>query len=203
MKKTWMVFTTLVMAIVLISGLTLALAHSPGRNPATWENVTDSYIKQRGWTLGQQVTIEQAVKARTPGNFTEEMNFHTYSDAAPHYIVDETASSYQSSRPIPYVASDRITDTILNTPSYNDPSTTTTSSSFRIGRPIPYPPTEVRCVLLKLASTDTYFVVFANLHQDIYNAQWIIHEGEKAPFSQTFLERVASFGCDLNLSDLP
>jgi hypothetical protein len=57
-------------------------------------------------------------------------------------------------------------------------------------------------VLLKLTATDTYFVIFANLHQDMYNAQWIIHEGEKVPFSQTFLDRVASFGCDLDLSDL-
>lgn len=203
MKRTWMVFTTLVMAIVLISGLTLALARSPGRNPATWENVTDSYIKQRGWTSGREVTIEQTVKARTPGNFTEEMNFHTYSDASPYYTVDETASSGQNSRPSAYAASNLITETILSTPSYNDPSTATTSSGFRMGRPIPYPPTEVRCVLLKLASTDTYFVVFANLHQDMYNAQWIVHEGEKTPFSQTFLDRIASFGCDLDLSNLP
>ncbi len=203
MKRTWVVFITLVVAVVLIVGLTLALAHSPGRNPATWEDITDSYIRQRGWTLGQQVIIEQVAKARTPGNFTQGMNFHTYSDVSPHYTVDETASSYQSSRPSPYIAGDRITDTVLNTPGYSAPSTTTTSGSFRMGRPIPYPPTEVRCVLLELVSEDTYFVVFANLHQDMYNAQWIIHEGEKSPFSQAFLERVASFGCDLDLANLP
>jgi len=58
-------------------------------------------------------------------------------------------------------------------------------------------------VLLKLASEDTYCVVFANLHMDIYNAQWIIHEGEKAPFSQAFLDHVASFGCDLDPKNLP
>lgn len=203
MKRTWMVFTTLVVAIVLIIGLTLTVNHSPGRNPATWEDITESYVKQRGWTLGQQVTIEQAVKARAPGNFTHKMNFHTYSAASPYYTVDEAASNDQSSRSVPYVASDRITETTLNTPSYHDPSTTTTSSSFRMGRPIPYPPTEVRCVLLKLVSEHTYVVVFASLHQDMYHAQWIIHEGEKAPFSQMFLDRVASFGCDLDLSNLP
>ncbi len=203
MKRTWMAFTALVVAVMLIVGLTLALAHSPGRNPATWEDVTYSYIKQRGWTWGQQVTIKQAVKARTPDNFTQDSNFHTYSAASPYYTVDETASSDQNSRPGAYAAGDLITETILSTPGYNGPSTATTSSGFRMGRPIPYPPTEVWCVLLKLASTDTYFVVFANLHQDMYNAQWIIHEGEKSPFSQTFLERVASLGCDLDLANLP
>jgi len=78
-----------------------------------------------------------------------------------------------------------------------------TGGGFRTSRPIPYPPTEVWCVLLKLASEDAYSVVFANLHMDMYNAQWIIHEGEKAPFTQGFLEHVASLGCDLDLSGLP
>lgn len=203
MKRTWMVFTTLALAVVLIGGLILALARSPGRNPETWEDITQSYIKHRGWTLGQQVIIEQAVQARTPSHFTPEMNFHTYGGALCYYAVDETSDSYPSTRSVPYLASDLTTGTLLNPYSNSPYSSTTTGSGFRTSRPIPYPPTEVWCVLLKLASEDTYSVVFANLHQDMYNAQWIIHEGEKAPFSQAFLDRVASFGCDLDLSHLP
>jgi hypothetical protein len=78
------------------------------------------------------------------------------------------------------------------------------SRHYKGSHPIPYPPKEVWCVLLKLTPPeDAYFIVFANLHQDMYNAQWIVHEGEKAPFSQTFLKHIADLGCDLGLTQLP
>jgi len=203
MKRTWLVLTTLVVAVVLIVGLAVALAQSPGRNPETWEDITDSYVRHRGSNLGRLIRVERAVQARTPSNFTEALNFHTYGDAPHYYAVDETSSSDSSSWPKPYIAGASMTETTLLAQSNNPYSSTATGGGFRTSRPIPYPPTEVWCVLLKLASEDTYFVVFANLHQDMYNAQWIIHEGEKAPFSQAFLDRVASFGCDLDLSALP
>ncbi len=200
MKRSWLVLTTLIVAVVLMGGLMLTLIHSPGRNPETWENVTGSYVKQRELVLGQQITIKQAVKAYAPGNFTQDMNFHTYSEASPYYAVDETTGSDASTRSVPYSLTDLTPEPTLLTQS-NTPYTAT-SGGFRTSRPIPYPPTEVWCVLLKLAAEDTYFVVFANLHMDMYNAQWIIHEGEKSPFSQAFLDHVASLGCDLDLANL-
>jgi hypothetical protein len=203
MKRSWLVLTTLVVAVVLIGGLAIALAHSPGRDTETWKDITESYVRQRGWVLGRQVTIEKAVKARKPDNFTQDMNFHTYGDAPHYYAVDETSGGYKSTHAVPYPAGDLATETPLSTYSPYSSTAGTTGGSYIGSRPIPYPPTEVWCVLLKLASEDTYFVVFANLHMDMYNAQWIVHEGEKAPFSQIFLDRVTSFGCDLDLSDLP
>ncbi len=43
-------------------------------------------------------------------------------------------------------------------------------------KPLPYPPNDVWCV--KLTSTDplTPQVVLLALHQDIYNADWVMHE---------------------------
>lgn len=200
MKRNWLVLTTLVIAIVLISGLMLILARSPGRNPETWEDVTESYIRHRGANLGRLIKIERAVKAKTPDNFTQDMNFHTYSDTASYYAVDETSGNYPNTPTVPYAFADLTAEPTL--PAQTNNPYTATGGGFRTSRPIPYPPAEVWCVLLKLTSEDTYFVVFANLHMDMYNAQWIIHEGEKSPFSQTFVERVASFGCDLDLAYL-
>jgi len=99
-----MVFTALVVAVVLIGGLMLTLVHSPGRNPETWEDITDSYIRYRGTNLGRPMIIEQAVKARTPSNFTGDLNLHTYGDAPYYYAVDETFPSDSGSWPKPYVA---------------------------------------------------------------------------------------------------
>lgn len=42
-------------------------------------------------------------------------------------------------------------------------------------KPLPYPPQEVWCALLKTDSDPQYQLVFANLHQDLHNADWIVH----------------------------
>jgi hypothetical protein len=171
MKRTWIVFVTLIMAIVLIGVLVLALARSPGRHTVTWRSIVTSYIEYQGW--GKQVTIAQAVKARAPYNFTKELNLFTYGEA-PYYMVNETSSSYNGSRPIPY------------------------------------PPKEVWCVLLQqqTSGNDTFSLIFANLHEDMYMAEWIVHqcecsESEPPPLSQAFLDDIASLGCDLDLTNLP
>ena len=75
------------------------------------------------------------------------------------------------------------------------------------GAPIPYPPVEVWCVILKQdypkdrrSGEDTYRLVFVNLHMDaLYIAEWIVHIGENTPFPLPFRQLVASLECDLDL----
>ncbi len=185
MKRTWMVLTTVVVAAVFVIALALALARSPGRRVVDWRSAVTDYLAYKGWT--RDATIKQAVKARAPYKFTEEMNLSTYGEG-PHYTAD-TSSSFNRNVTTPYPTKENGAET---------------ANSFRIGRPIPYPPTEVWCVLLQRRTTegDTFHFIFANLHEDMYNAEWIIHVGEQAPFSPTFLERVASLNCDLDLLNL-
>ncbi len=170
MKRTWMVFTTLVVAIVLFGALGLAVARSPGRHIKDWRSIVSSYIAYKGWS--EQMTIAQAVKAHAPRNFTKKLNLFTYGEA-PYYMVNQTPSNHNGSRPLPY------------------------------------PPKEVWCVLLQqqTAGDDTYFLIFANLHEDMYMAEWIVHqdeccEGEPSPLSQAFLDNVAGLGCDLDLANV-
>lgn len=185
MKRTVLVLTTLAVAAVFVIALALALARSPGRRTVDWRSIVSDYLAYKGWT--GQVTIKQSVKARAPYNFTEAMNLSTYGEG-PYYTVDTSSNFNQN----------------VTTPHPTKGSGNETANSFRTGRPIPYPPKEVWCVLLQrhTAEDDTFHFIFANLHEDMYNAEWIVHVGEQASFSPTFLERIASVGCDLDLSNL-
>ena len=43
-------------------------------------------------------------------------------------------------------------------------------------KPLPYPPNDLWCVQLKSADSTAPQVVLLALHQDIYNADWVMHE---------------------------
>ncbi len=68
-------------------------------------------------------------------------------------------------------------------------------------RPLPDPPVDVYCILLKVqgppvAGAPASQLVFAGLHRDIYNADWVIHEVEGPPSSPAALQTISRVGCD-------
>ncbi|UCC86535.1 MAG: hypothetical protein JSV81_17040 [Anaerolineales bacterium] len=76
---------------------------------------------------------------------------------------------------------------------------------------LPFPPTEVWCVLLKrdlpalngLAGESPYMVVFVSYHTDrLWNQGWVIHVGARNPFTPTFVESLSVIGCDLGLEEM-
>jgi hypothetical protein len=66
--------------------------------------------------------------------------------------------------------------------------------------PLPYPPREMWCVLLKDSTaangSDATRVVFPALHMDIYNADWLVHETSPDRDAGQMLDAV---GCALAL----
>jgi hypothetical protein len=71
--------------------------------------------------------------------------------------------------------------------------------------PLPFPPQELWCVLLKQGSRATgrtsYPVVFVGLHMDMYNADWIVREGPSDVSKPGVLESLSRLGCDLGLDE--
>ena len=65
--------------------------------------------------------------------------------------------------------------------------------------PLPYPPEQVRCVLLEWSGaqpdSQRHQIVFVALHHDLHRAAWVVHEGEAAPYSAAFVEGLSSIGC--------
>jgi hypothetical protein len=71
-------------------------------------------------------------------------------------------------------------------------------------RPLPFPPEDVWCVLLERDhnAETTYAIVFVAEHQDLYNADVVIHEGASDLSDQSFTESISVIGCDLVLAQL-
>jgi hypothetical protein len=71
--------------------------------------------------------------------------------------------------------------------------------------PLPYPPKELWCVLLKQQNRATgrtsYPIVFVGLHMDMYSADWIVHEGPGDPSTPGVLDSLSQLGCELGLDE--
>lgn len=81
-----------------------------------------------------------------------------------------------------------------------DLSRTRFGNDVYYGRTLPYPPKRVRCVLLERqhpVGSVTHQVLLVALHEDLYWADWVVHEGETAPFSESYLEQLEALGCHI------
>ncbi|MDY0019537.1 MAG: hypothetical protein RBT47_06015 [Anaerolineae bacterium] len=69
-------------------------------------------------------------------------------------------------------------------------------------RPLPFPPQEVWCVLVKERGapegTDPYQLLFVAQHQDLHSAAWVVHEGTAELLSQEAAAAMTALGCELN-----
>ncbi len=141
------------------------------QQPPAWQTELEKYIayKERGSPL--LITELVAVRSGRPWRFTGDTNFIVYGDT-PYYITDNT---YQS-------GPDR-----------------------RFSRmPLPYPPEELWCVLLKIGpsyapSFSKYQLVLVARHQDLYNADWVIHEAILPPSSPELKQTLSRVGCDIHV----
>lgn len=67
-----------------------------------------------------------------------------------------------------------------------------------------FPPKEVWCVLLarERDGEPTYAVAFVSLHMDMYNGDWVIHQGPNDLSAPESMETLRLIGCDLELSQM-
>jgi hypothetical protein len=67
---------------------------------------------------------------------------------------------------------------------------------------LPFPPERLRCILVQRTHPgkgSRRQILFAAFHQDLYHADWVIHEGASEPFDPDALDRLAVIGCNLGL----
>jgi len=63
---------------------------------------------------------------------------------------------------------------------------------------IPFPPDEVWCSLVKTFSGDeeTSWIIYIAKHQDLYNADWIVHESSYNLTDPQVIDNLSTIGCD-------
>lgn len=125
-----------------------------------------SYVALRRTTLSQPLTIGQYVWASMPQNFRAEMGGETFGNS----LYYQMAHSYL--QPEPSTVTPSPTATVLGALS----PFSMTIGAYLSGRSLPYPPTDLWCVQLHSPDPAAPQVVLAALHQDIYNAEWVVHE---------------------------
>jgi hypothetical protein len=142
----------------------------------------NEYLQYQRLVLGQTISIQQTVQATRPWNFTPQMSDATFGDS-PFYRTSHTyyATPVVNS-PYPSVA----------TPWMSDFSNTASGL-----RPVPFPPEDMWCILLHQEHPTTSKVVFVALHQDLYNADWLVHEPAGELHTRELTATLSSIGCDL------
>ena len=171
----------LVMLVPLAVALVVSLlAYKPGPPDKV---VTAVYAYLRYWnSLSQPAgAVRQIVHAARPWNLTPQVSKATFGNS----VYYQTTYGYNT----PGGVGSRATAT---------PWPREFSSQRNAVRPLPFPPVDVWCVLLRQAGEASPGAVFVAQHQDLYNADWILHEpaAESLPELSAIL---SSVGCDLAL----
>lgn len=150
----------LALSLPIVAVVVLLLNVRSGE-PDLRQQAVRTYVFFKRTTMTQSLTIGQYVWASMPQNFNAKMSGDSYGNA----------TYYQTAHRFGQTAQPHLTFPLSATlPS------TATQSGYDGGMPIPYPPTELWCVQLSSPDPAAPKVVLAALHQDIYNAEWIVHE---------------------------
>jgi hypothetical protein len=166
----------LIMSLALLIGLgAVVVAKMPGntRPPADCQSRLWEYVAYLNDSFPETTTVQAVAQARKPWKFSSAMSGATFGAG----VVFQTDSSAYSS-----TAQDGLT-------------------------PLPFPPEQLWCVRLRqghgssTASEEQalYAVVFAGLHMNMYNAEWVLHEGPRDLPEPELEEILATIGCDLAL----
>jgi hypothetical protein len=137
--------------------------------PPEWRAGLDRYVAYRAASLGKAITVQRVERARKPWKFSRDMSGSVYGDGL-YFRPDYTFDGE-------YVG-----------------------GSGR--RPLHFPPEEVWCVLLeqapeRSAGEAAHSVVFVALHQDLYTADWVLHEVVDDLPAAALAESLAALECDV------
>jgi len=164
MKK--FVFPAISIILIVLLGIPILLINL--KHPTTWQDEFDRYLNFKNSTSSDVFSVPTIAKAKRPWNFTPEMSQISIGESA-YYQTDfryeDKPSAYDNFSILPA----EIPDGSLI--------------------PLPYPPKELWCAFLETKkssennnSSEEAILVIVALHQDLYNADFVIHE--IAPKSQ-------------------
>jgi hypothetical protein len=154
--------------------------------PANAQSALERYLRYQQIRAAPTLSVAQEQHASRPWNLTPAMSGATYSDG-PYF---QTSHDYEpdGQAGIPLSATVPLSPTGL----------LARGGSLRA---LPYPPTDLWCVLLRRGSEPGVIVLLA-LHTDLYGAEWVVHEGVAAP-DGVGASLLAALGCQRLASAAP
>ena len=174
MKRGVLLIVALLLLAALVAGVLVLLQGKAGL-PAGCQAALDRYLNYKNVTLNEGLGVESTVKATKPGGLTQDVSLTVYGDSVFYQTDEDYQKSSGDAEATDYWATDG-------------------------RRPLPYPPEEVWCALLdRNAKAPQSGVVCVSLHQDIYNADWVVHEVGPDPFAPASIQVASDLGCDLEV----
>ena len=176
MKRALFLSLPLIVALIAV----IAVAAAALAFPAAAKDELDAFLdhvassSHPGVGRAEVITLD---RARRPWNLSSEQN----------YPVFGTSPFYETDRQIDWPT------VVLQTPVWSDEIVTTSGASQPA---LPFPPTELWCVLMAGEPHDQV-IFLARHHREPYYTDWVIHEGPHAPFSESVLDTLSAVGCDL------
>ena len=169
-------------SIILIVFISITILLTDVKRPTTWQEEFDRYLNFINSTSSEVFTIHTIAKARQPWNFTPEMSQISIGESAYYqtdFYYDDKPSDYDN---FPIVPAEIPDGSLI---------------------PLPYPPKELWCIFLETkkssesnnSSEETIFVVVA-LHQDLYNADFVIHEIASKSQNEINYQILAAVECE-------
>ncbi len=134
------------------------------------------YLEYRYGISGIRPAVREIALAYRPGRFTAGMSGASYGDS-PYY---RTSNHYRGPT------------------AEEQPGATSIHFISESGRPLPYPPVRLWCVLLDPGDLAARRLVFVALHQDLYNAGWIVYEGPAGAPNAELNAVLDTLGCTAN-----
>ena len=156
-------FRVILVLCLATSAVAVLIISNNRANPRLSHEVAlEEYVAYQRATTLPTLTIRQYAQARLPQNFRPEMNKASFGNSI-YY------RTYQRYNAHPDVSVWPLTLTATTVPTltrwYGGPS-----------KPMPYPPNDLWCAQLSSPDPAAPKVVVVGLHQDMYNAEWIVHE---------------------------
>jgi hypothetical protein len=152
----------LVLCLATVAVSVLIISNNRANQRPAHELAVEEYVAYRHATTFLTLTIKQYVQARLPQNFRPDMSEKSFGNAT-YYQTGQRYDQQPDASIWPF------TVTATTVP-------TLTRMGYGGGKPLPYPPNDLWCAQLSSTDSGTPKVVLAGLHQDIYNAEWIVHE---------------------------
>jgi len=140
-----MLVITLIAVVIVAVLVIVVLADGRPASPEAVLAMAENYARYLSFASPQTVTVQRIVRAAHAERFQQAMSKATYGDSVVYHHTYGLKQMAETGRP-------------GLVPTYG-------------GRPVPFPPTELWCVLLSDGS-----VVVVGQHLDMHNADWILHE---------------------------
>lgn len=161
---------------ILIAVLVVAILgdFQPGL-PRDAQAELDRYLLYQQGKSGVRPAVRRIVPAIWPGRFTAALSGASYGDSA-YY---QTTNRYPE--PIKPLRDTR--------------GATSIHFFSESGRPLPFPPERLWCVIADPGSLQARRLLFVALHQDLYNADWLVHEPPPSASDAELSAAIDALGC--------